>query len=72
MAGNIWEGEIFRAKQLDRRSFVQSIVLFTHKASVLNGFMTHVVYVLRTHESEHGTTFAIGAVLTVFVQMIPT
>lgn len=48
MTGNIWECEVFRAEQLDWRSFVQSIVLFTHKASVFNGFMTHVVYVLRT------------------------
>lgn len=34
VAGHVWECEVFRAKELDRRTFEETVVLFTDISGV--------------------------------------
>jgi uncharacterized membrane protein required for colicin V production len=72
MTGDVRESKILRTEQLDRWSLVQRIVLFTHEASVFDGFVTHVMHVLSVVISVYHATQMSPAELTVFVQIIPT
>jgi hypothetical protein len=46
MAGDVGEGEVLGADELDGWAFEHGIVLFAHESGIFNGFLDDVVYVL--------------------------
>ena len=45
MTGDVWEGELIGADELDRRCLEHGVMLLTYEASVLDGLGHNVVYV---------------------------
>jgi hypothetical protein len=46
VSGYVGESEIFRAKELDRRSLEQSIMVLADESGILDGFVADIMHVL--------------------------